>query len=334
MSYNAIIIDGNNLFWRTCSRSIKKSLLVGGIELYPNTIREFLNDVIKLKRDFGYDNTEIYICFDNPTSAIQMRKLISNGLYKSHRDSNKVPKGFYSSLNFLYNLLKNYDDNWFLLKLSSSEADDLVLPLIKQKLYSYKKVLCVSVDMDWARNIRENIHWYNYTNVYDINSFESKWGFNPSLHDGRSVVMYKTLLGDSADSIPNPMPFEKGYSMKECQDKDDVILDIVKKYPTVSDMLENLNGERYSPEWKKRIKENSSQIIENEELVSYIPVNLKLDEYMIKSVENINILRGLFDISGLDYEPRMSENNPLDWFNKRGANMKLVDRRYYGQDAD
>jgi frataxin-like iron-binding protein CyaY len=71
MKYQNIIIDGNNLFWRSVSSTIKKIIEQDDEDLfYSITIQDSLDRIEQLLSMYGNDETQIYILHDNPFSKI------------------------------------------------------------------------------------------------------------------------------------------------------------------------------------------------------------------------------------------------------------------------
>lgn len=324
MTYKNIFIDINNLFFRAYHYAVLKKLIVDGVELYPTLIQKCLKTINYLRETYGSINANVYCLFDNCQSAINIRKIISCNEYKSNRDKNKVPKGFYKTLDILFYLLEHYKDNHYILRLASNEADDLVDPLIKyiKPKDTTNNCLLVSSDLDWARSIAKHVHWYNYQETYDIHKFEKRFAFSPTRE---KVILYKIFMGDSSDHIKPAIPYlrDKG------KDKEKVILDIVNNFESLDNLLENLfSTDLLTEELKIKINNNMEKIKINEQLVSFLPIKKKIDDIIINCYENIPHLKMTYEILELPFEPRMI-NSAQDFFRKNNPLKKNQKLRIY-----
>ena len=125
--YSNFIIDSNNLFYRSFYNNTQKVLFHQN-EIYTGGISTFLNKINNLLIKYGFlKETKIWFLFDNPESTINLRKLISNGLYKNHRKDSKDKKIIYTSLNILIEILKNYSSNFRISQLDYCEAEKMEL---------------------------------------------------------------------------------------------------------------------------------------------------------------------------------------------------------------
>ena len=112
--YQNIVIDTNNLFWRASHKTIEEFMEFGKTKLYIGTIRNLLEKVKWITDKYARENTQFYFLFDNPTSKIKQRKLISSE-YKHTRKSRKMPEHFYKTLLIVEEILKNYSEKYSIL---------------------------------------------------------------------------------------------------------------------------------------------------------------------------------------------------------------------------
>ncbi len=82
MRYNHILVDGQNLFWRMYTVAIKKYIDETSNAISSWAIKSSLNYVQKIRKEFGYSDSTIYMLFDNPQTVINIRKEIYED-YKS-----------------------------------------------------------------------------------------------------------------------------------------------------------------------------------------------------------------------------------------------------------
>lgn len=266
--FNYLLIDGSNLYHRSYHlfKPIGK-----------NIVQDLLKTVDKIYEDFCNDKTIIYFIFDNSQSQINIRKNI-DPLYKSNRE--KLDKEIYKYHNIFIELLKVKNDNYKILMAGSLEADDLVKPLIDYLYFSkdtYYKTLLISNDMDWSRNINDNVYWYNWSKVYNKEEFYSKYNFFPS---EEGIKIYKAIKGDSADNIsPSILNFPMVELVKICNDAYEF-----KSYKDFMIYIEKIQNDKI----KQLIKSNIRSIKRNYSLVDFIDIKINISEYM-KSCKQIDI---------------------------------------------
>lgn len=282
--YKYICIDFNNLFWRSITSCLEKTLLVEEHIIYNISITNFLDRIKQLILRFGYDESIIYFLCDNPESHINVRKIISNGEYKHSRESKNLPKNIYKTLNILLDILKNYDDNFRIVNCDHLEADDLTYPIRKQlELNENIKCLYISADLDWARNIDKYCNWFNFFTVHNFITFKNKYGFSPV---GKSIQLMKAIKGDNSDCIVNAVP----YLPKE------ILNDILNKFKDIDDLYDNLWKQDYSNKWKIKLKEKEVNVRLNYQLVDFILLEDSIDNYIYKCKKNLKKLNFWFDV--------------------------------------
>lgn len=293
--YNKIAIDCNNLFFRSVTSCVKKVDNVNDTFVYTHIILDFLERIKSLKEQYGYMDTIVYLLFDNPKSKITTRQMIDEH-YKSHRNNESVPKEFWDTLALLEMILKCYSDTFVVMRLDSCEADDLVYPLIKQKIKPEDKMLLVSVDLDWSRglSLSENVHWFNYhTLFWHKEIFKEEFGFYP---EKNKVKFFKTIRGDNSDDITPAIP-----NMPS-----NIVNHIVNSYDDIHEFIDTFNRDTTIPtQWKTKILENRSKILSNYSLVDFIHIEQDIESYTFYCKENIGELLYWYDLLSLPFESRM-----------------------------
>lgn len=294
--YDHIIIDLNNLFWRTMYSSFRKKLDDESSNLYASTIQDVLKRIREFNNQYGSANCKTYLCCDNPFSKINERKEIYPN-YKHARKNKNLPIGFYKTLDTVIEILSIYDNNFFICRKEAHEADDMV-PIILKEIDSKENVLLISADLDWARSINNSISWFNYSTLYTIKEFENEYGFSPK---GKTIQMYKAIHGDTSDCIENAVP----YLPKN------ILLELVK-YNSIKEMLVDIYNRQdiLSKEWLLKIQNAEGQLRTNYALVDYINNdNLTFKDIAIQCKENIKRLQWTFKVLDIPFESRMINKN-------------------------
>jgi 5'-3' exonuclease len=298
MQYKHLIIDVQNLYWRSVLNTFKnlQNLSEKQEELNINSviIPETLKRIEQLKERFGEKDCQVYLLFDNPMSGLNRRKSIYQE-YKHARDKRVIPPIFYRTLEFLEIILQYYNSNTFILRIDGLEADDLVQPLLEKILEIDKDNNCllISADLDWSKSITENIHWFNYLQVFDINVFKEKYGFSPK---GNKIQLYKAFHGDNSDNIPNAVP----YLPKE------VLLCLVNKFDSLSELLTSIFIVEECPkQWQIKIKEAEKQLKINYFLADFMKIEDDIRDYMIICEENIKVLKYWFNFLNIPLEAKL-----------------------------
>lgn len=283
MQYDHIVIDLCNLYWRSVVTAIKKIIKDDDEdekEFYSASIQESLIRIQEFIQQFGSKDCRVYCIHDNPFSKINEREQIYSS-YKHARKNKNIPPVFYKSLNKLIEILKVYSDNFYVVGCDCCEADDLV-PIVLNKIDKNEKTLLISADMDWARDISNNVAWFNYTQVFTIDKFKNEYGFNPT---DNGVKMYKCIHGDKSDCIENAVP----YLPKE------VLLYIVDQYSSLGELFSSLWSDDNIPkQWKLKIKEHEVQLKINYQLVDYVEIDQTFESISYKSIKDIERLRSWF----------------------------------------
>lgn len=289
MKYEYLIIDATNLFWRAFAISLKKFIVVDGHEIVPGAISEGIKKILKIKNKFAYKDSPIFLLFDNPESALRVRKIIDKD-YKSIRLKKCAPKGLYPTMNFFIYFLRYYSDTFKIVSTDGYEADDLTKPLIQTlELNKIRKALCISNDLDWSRNISEYVDWWNWGEVFTINKFKKKYGFSP---ENQKVQIYKAIHGDKSDSIKNAVK----YLPKE------ILIDIVNKYECINDLFKNISREGYPDKWKQKILESEHQIRINYKLANFANLDKEISKIISNCKRNSKMLETLSKILKIKYK--------------------------------
>jgi hypothetical protein len=314
--YRYLIIDAQNLYWRAVSSSLKKCIDDENVEVYSNSIQNFLERINDLQSMFAMKESEMYLLFDNPLSIINKRKSIDVE-YKHSRDEKYVPKNFYKTLDKLQEILRVYKNNLYIVKYDGLEADDLVVPVLENinKTGNQDEKLVISADMDWARaiGVDNNCSWHNYLDTYDNARFLRKYAFSPA---GKNIQMYKAIHGDNSDSVPNAVP----YLPKE------ILLYIVENFNDIDSLFKEMwNHQDRLNQWIQKIKEAEKRIRINYRLVDYVTQN-NLQEFIFKCSENILMLRFWFNNIGIQFESKMF-NKDEDLFFEQKKYKKIKNKR-------
>ena len=313
--YRYLIIDTQNVWWRNFIVSVKNVICDNQTELSSLAIKKALISIKKLQTDFGYIDSKLYLLFDNPENVLTIRKVIDEN-YKSHRLKKSVPKGIYEILSIFVEILKNYSDDYFIFKVPSLEADDLTYPLLKSLPIDKKnKAIVISNDLDWARNLKENIDWWNYNKLYTVESFKKEYSFDPSR--GKAIQIYKAIHGDTSDNIENVVP----YLPKE------ILFDIVNRFESIDDLFKNLwkKETNYPHDWKLKLKEAENNIRKNFTLVDFILLDIKTNDFIIQCKRKPKLLRIYFDSFNIPLEKDMFTKKDSDnsFFTKKNIKKSI-----------
>lgn len=303
--YKFILLDTNNLFWRSFLVSSKNFITSKYKNLYSNAIIDALDRVRQIQYQFGYFDAKVYFLMDNPNSAIERRQEI-NEAYKSHREKKDAPKDFYKILNIFMEIIKSYDDNFYTLWGEGLEADDLTAPVLKSlPVGDGASALVVSADLDWSRNITRYVHWFNWHTVYNRERFLQKFNFKPT---PERVKMYKAIVGDPSDNIEKAVPYLPN----------DVLYDLLDHFESLPEMMKGILQYQNCPEqWRFKIYEAANKLKINYQLVDFLPVKKDIMEFVYPCKRDVKQLRVWFDSLKIPYEDWMlDEDNMAENFFK------------------
>lgn len=284
-SYDYLVIDGQNLFWRSNILSIEEAeeLDKGLINKY--TVRNFFENLDNLINIYARHDSKIMLLFDNSLSRINIRKSLDN-TYKSHRDKNEVPSGTYETLDIIKEIIKHRNDNYYLCYCSGYEADDLT-PIVKNIKNEYEYCLFISTDLDWARNVTITDHWFNYSKVYDIPSFTNDFGFVPN---NNSLKIFKAIKGDKSDNIKVGVP---GITKEQ-------ISYIISKYTDIYEFYSNLDDKNLESV-KHLFVNNKERVILNYKLVDFLKLTESFNDICYKCSCNLSIVEMYYKSIKLSY---------------------------------
>jgi len=285
--YSNILIDTNNYFHKHYAVVSKYSK-----DIYKETGRKVFNGIKSIENKYGGKFCKVYCLFDNHDSKINLRSELSED-YKKNRQT--MPSKFYDTLEQVKSMLLSYKDNYKIVYADYLEADDLVLPLV-ESIGEYSSILMISEDQDWARLVNykdRHIHWLKSHKILDKYAYKEEYGYYPSL---QSVVLYKTIRGDTSDGIKPSVP-----NLKE-----ETLLQICKTFVDAYDLIQNVNKVDFiSDHFKDVIKRESANIIRNHKLVSFIALpemKESIRSYIFDGSYKEQSLRMFYKIFDIDYK--------------------------------
>jgi hypothetical protein len=230
---------------------------------------------------FEKPDLNVYLLFDNPTSKVEARSHLSPS-YKENRKS-KMPPTFFRTVDFIqFFCLNTYGNNFKIVRIPLREADDLIKVLIKEEK---EDSLCITNDSDWYAVLRKDprvdLWWFFRSEkdfLYTYEDFEKEFQFEPS---ESSVVLYKALLGDHADSVP-PVLSKKDIKKEE-------LLYLIENYKDSKDSLPASISfdNNISLQVKNILKEKRDQYRLNLKLVDKINTSLdQINRYTFSGKDN------------------------------------------------
>jgi 5'-3' exonuclease len=283
--YSKIIMDGNNLFYRSFFVNKDKNINISNKSIESGAIQGFLKSYDKIEREFSLENSEIYVLWDNMSSKINARKQIDPD-YKIDRKI--LSSDFYNSIDYLQLILLNRSNKYYSVKMEGMEADDLV-PSLLSSFNKYDRILLFSKDLDWSRCISKNVHWLQHNEIVTEEKFKEKFGFLPTKE---KIVLYKSIRGDTSDNIPKGV---KGISEKD-------IMYLINTYQDIYDLLDNIHKEKeiIGQKYIDQFIQNKSRLILNYQLVDFINIDYnELKEYVYQGQFNSKSLRFYYKTLGL-----------------------------------
>lgn len=255
--YSKILIDGHNLYHRAYHAHKNLIFRVDKRDIVTGGVYGFLRSLNTLIRKYLSESGEVYVLFDNHTSQLEQRRQLDPD-YKNNRA--ELPKSFYRGIDFLQLILLRYRSNMNIVYRHKYEADDLVETVLAH-FSRYDRSLLVSHDLDWARSMRENVHWLQRDFVYRPDDFWAEFGFYPTF---ASLSLYKTFKGDASDNIKNPLP----------RFPYDDLRVILERYKDIYEVLQAVDDDHLdflSDHWIAKMQEKPvrDHLIQNWELVSF-----------------------------------------------------------------
>lgn len=214
MKYTHLVIDAMNFVHHFLDEQNEKKVINNKL-IYSRTLADSIEGLQSLEERFlsGSDTDKVYLLFDNSDSRIDLSNSFYNAPsrkdvfpdYKVHRKKKNL---------YLYNtldLLKYYyiinTKKYQCVQIPNLEADDLVKPALTHIFNEFPQaqVLLVSSDSDWARYLSDKVHILcKFKESPKSNlEYEQELGFPLMEH---TLVLYKSLFGDSADNIPKIYP--------------------------------------------------------------------------------------------------------------------------------
>lgn len=312
MSYHYLIFDVNLLFnqaYNAINSKLKGELQKVDVDelncVYPQSLVESILRINSIIDKYGSKESHCYFLFDNPDTMINIRKLITSGEYKKSREQKGIQKKLYATLDLLFNIIINYNDKWSALKGESLEADDLTKPLIDiLNIDKDSKCLCVSSDLDWARNISNNVHWFNWKRIYDAETFRLKFGYDPV---GNKVQMDKTIRGDKSDNIKPALP----------NLPTDLLLHIINTYSNINDLIDNCQSDLKLKNWTAKILKNRKALTDNYDLTDFLEYQKDIKNEMVQGQCNPAFLDIFYSSLNMEKESWFSDfekkqNEPQD----------------------
>lgn len=288
MSYDILIFDCYNLFYKAQWIGDDSIINLDKEEIHIGGIIQFFKLANSLIERFGTKDVKVYWLMDNAkTSVLKYRKELSPEYKKSRKIQ---PDWFYRELDIIELILKYYRDNSELYRLKFLEADDYVQNIIKYCVKDNEKVLLISEDSDWSRNLAENVHQYKNKQVLTKGLFIELNGYEPTYS---SICFYKTFYGDVTDDIlPTLANLPKVY-----------FLDIISKYKTANEFIfavKNNILDYLDKGWILKIEKEESNILLNWNLVEGVDISeLQLSSYAVKCFFKINKLKIIYASLGL-----------------------------------
>jgi 5'-3' exonuclease len=292
------------MYWRGYSIAQQTAVEVEGQQMATGGVFKTIQMIQRIEANYLLENGRIYFLFDNPSSGEDSRKGIDPD-YKINRK--KWEPRFYRGLDYLQLVLRNYQNGYRIIQRHETEADDMVLPILKSFEGHERSVLMISNDMDWGRAIENKIHWMVHKNgkdiIYDRDLFYEYYGFYPGYDE---ICLYKALRGDESDGIVA--------GVKDIPEN--VVLTIIHQAKSVQNMFSGLNEIQIDRQWKTAIQQNKGRIKINLMLVEYQPLTMAdVREYTVISEFNKSMLLMYYRILGFtsyQIDPRFRvEATPL-----------------------
>ena len=301
MTYDDIIIDSANLFYRCLENNKTAEQVVRKMISFTEDLRKSLSDTLYILFDpiSNYDLGESK-SFRYPSS--ERRQIDEN--YKANRQYSSL---YYQSI-VLYKKYYTYRGEKVKTVYSQEyEADDFVEPLLEM-IGPDKKVAMITTDEDWARYISDDAHMINkgLNKPYTKKEFEQKYLFTPTK---ASIILYKALYGDTSDNIKGAIYLDKTKLINNIKELCyNYIKEVADKNKTLEEVIAEL----------KTINSLSGANIGTtplEQLLFAFTLNSKQVNIVERTILNISIIRSLLenkDISKyIHFNPEKPEYNNI-----------------------
>ena len=263
------LIDGSGYIFRAyyaLPPLIRKSdgLPTGAVSGFCNMLFKLLEDA--KSEDNNEKPTHFAVIFDSA------RKNFRNEIYSDYKSNRSdAPDDLIPQFEYIRKSVLAF--NLPCIELINFEADDLIATYSKHVLDKGGKVTIVSSDKDLMQLYKKNIRIYDpmknkFINQEDINN---KFGVKPE-----KIIDVQALAGDSSDNIPG-VP---GIGVKTAAE-------LINQYGNLENLLKNLKKIKQQKRREKLIENKEKAIISKKlaTLKSDVPVNKKIDDFVIKQIE-------------------------------------------------
>lgn len=292
--FDNIIIDTVNL----CYKLFKKedpSILSNKL-IYKNFVKNFIFFIEELKNRFLDSEGKVYLLFDNYFSRADLqnsfmyaaRKRIDEN-YKKGRSKNT--KEFYNSINLIRYYYLIGPSNYYTMRVEGLEADDLVKPLIENRLKG-KKNLLVTNDLDWCRYLDGNTQWLPdlVKEPETCDELSQRLGFRVN---EKSIVCFKSLFGDPSDNIPEVA--------RKSKENLNLFTQVIKEVKYPEDLIKLARNHAAGNPLYMDILGNERQLTINFQLTGTLPCNRELFNNNLLPGRNTDTLyKSLREILGIE----------------------------------
>lgn len=266
-----MIIDGNSILNRAFYGLQGANLLSTSDGLYTNAVYGFINILFR----YLEEEKPKYLCVAFDLKAPTFRHIEYEG-YKAHR------KGMPPELKVQVPVIKDVIDamNIKRLEIEGYEADDIIGTIAK-RYENQAEVVIVTGDKDSFQLISDKVRvkipttrgGKTETQEYTLDKFREVYGIEPL-----QFIDVKGIMGDPSDNIPGiPGVGEK------------TALDLVKKFNSVENILNNAENLETRSNVKENIKNNKELAVLSKRLAAIdinVPIDTHIDELLLKEFDN------------------------------------------------
>jgi len=289
-SENIVIIDAMNLFHRNISTNLSLDLNGNHIGGIVGTLNSLYSIIRKFKP------SKIIICFEGDNSTDRRKSIFK--YYKGNREGKGVcnRKVFFSeeesdeSFNYQLLTLITILQNFPVLLISQEflEADDTIGYIASKSSLKSKNLMIISNDGDYLQLVNDNVKVYNPMSKILFNPVEI---FNKYELNHKNFLLYKTLIGDISDNIPNV----KGIQLKT----------LLKMCPQIS--TNEISHEEFYKFCEEKSKEKKSlkvykEVSENIELIELNKKLMNLSDFKLSNIEAMEIEEKLNQEISMDFK--------------------------------